>query len=100
MRIRLIRDRQRIELLASLLVPGDIVLFQRGDRIPADVRILECVDLEIDESTLTGETNPVTKHIQAIVEFGAEIPLVERRNIAFMGSLVQNGDFLIYFLKS
>lgn len=48
-------------LLASELVPGDVVRFSTGDRIPADVRLISDVDLEIDESSLTGENRPMRK---------------------------------------
>ena len=47
---------------SSYTVPGDIVFFSVGDRVPADVRLIEAIDLQIDESSLTGETKPSTKH--------------------------------------
>ncbi len=58
----LVRDGVTSSVLANELVPGDIVTFSTGDRIPADVRICQCVSLEIDESTLTGEIKPRKKH--------------------------------------
>lgn len=58
----LIRDGVNSSVLANELVPGDVVTFSTGDRIPADVRICECVSLEVDESTLTGEIKPRRKH--------------------------------------
>ncbi|KAB5592664.1 Calcium-transporting P-type ATPase, PMR1-type protein [Ceratobasidium theobromae] len=57
----ILRDGHQVHLLANELVPGDIVTFQVGDRIPADTRILNSLDLEIDESSLTGETRPARK---------------------------------------
>lgn len=75
-------------------MPGDLITFNTGDRIPADLRITSATDLEIDESTLTGETRPAKKSIDAITEGGmglGGLPIAERRNIAFMGTLVRNG---------
>ncbi|KAG4105484.1 PMR1-type calcium-transporting P-type ATPase [Neocallimastix lanati (nom. inval.)] len=86
-----IRHGQLSSMLGNDLVPGDIVRFSIGDRIPADVRITTAVDLEIDESSLTGETKPCLKNTEAISRDTPEINLAERKNIAFMGTLVRNG---------
>ncbi|WP_243685463.1 HAD-IC family P-type ATPase [Methanosarcina barkeri] len=56
-----VRDGKEVKVLSSLLVPGDILLLQAGDRIPADARLLEALSLQIDESSLTGESVPVEK---------------------------------------
>jgi Ca2+-transporting ATPase len=61
-----------------------------GDRIPADIRLLTSLDLEIDESSLTGETRPARKKIDACPP---RAPLSERSSIAFMGTLVRNGRY-------
>lgn len=114
----LVRDGVTSSVLANELVPGDVVTFSTGDRIPADVRICECVSLEIDESTLTGEIKPRRKHADVVPrssttlagngsangngsaityagENGSAIGDVtsinERENIAFMGTLVKSG---------
>ncbi|CCO31399.1 hypothetical protein BN14_05440 [Rhizoctonia solani AG-1 IB] len=84
----IIRDGQQVHLLANELVPGDVVTFNVGDRIPADIRLLTSLDLEIDESSLTGETRPARKKIDACPP---RAPLSERSSIAFMGTLVRNG---------
>ncbi|KAK7550153.1 calcium-transporting P-type ATPase-like protein [Phyllosticta citricarpa] len=96
---------------ASQLVPGDLVLFHTGDRIPADIRITHAADLTIDESNLTGENEPVSKEPQVIDRHasrsssprapsysspaagtvGADIRLNDQKNIAFMGTLVRSG---------
>ncbi|KAL4885348.1 hypothetical protein BJY04DRAFT_231854 [Aspergillus karnatakaensis] len=103
---------------AGELVPGDLVLFTVGDRIPADIRITAATDLTIDESNLTGENEPVVKYADAIRSprnlptstpkivspprspfydapasgaVGADIRLNEQHNIAFMGTLVRSG---------
>ncbi|KAG7817769.1 hypothetical protein KL942_003285 [Ogataea angusta] len=76
-------------VMASTLVPGDLVHFQVGDRIPADVRLTEAVHLTIDESNLTGETNPISKNLDVVTK---PMPSIgERTNIAFMGTLVRDG---------
>ncbi len=62
----LIRDGVTSSVLANELVPGDVVTFSTGDRIPADVRVAECVSLEVDESTLTGEIKPRRKHAEVV----------------------------------
>lgn len=85
----LTRDGSTETVLASGLVPGDLVHFSIGDRIPADVRIIESTDLSIDESNLTGETNPVSKN-HATLSPGKR-PISECSNIAFMGTLVRDG---------
>ncbi|TPX51507.1 hypothetical protein SeMB42_g01089 [Synchytrium endobioticum] len=86
-----IRSGRSFSILASELVPGDIVVFATGDRIPADIRIAVAVDLEIDESSLTGETEPCRKNANQIIRESADLPLADRKNIAFMGTLVRNG---------
>lgn len=81
-------------VLASSLVPGDLVHFDIGDRIPADIRLTEAINLEIDESNLTGETDPVFKHtdtVQAGVPYSGILPVSQRNNVAFMGTLVSGG---------
>lgn len=69
-----------------------MVKFGIGDRIPADCRLVSAVDLEIDESNLTGENKPCRKVIEAITgnEY-TELSITERKNIAYMGTLVRNG---------
>ncbi|VEU19562.1 DEKNAAC100209 [Brettanomyces naardenensis] len=76
-------------VLASTLVPGDLIHFAVGDRIPADVRLTEAVHLTIDESNLTGETRPVTKFTAPITALNS--PISKRNNIALMGTLVRDG---------
>jgi magnesium-transporting ATPase (P-type) len=82
------RDSRQTTVLASELLPGDIVSFTVGDRIPADVRLLTTLDLYIDESSLTGEAHAVRKSTDPCAK---GVPLGERSSVAFMGSLVRNG---------
>lgn len=85
----LVRDGRPQRTLANDLLPGDLVTFSVGDRIPADVRLVSATSLEIDESSLTGETIPASKDTQPCANPMA--PLAERSCIAFMGTLVRNG---------
>lgn len=84
----LLRDGRQLHVLANELVPGDIVTFSTGDRVPADVRMLTAVDLEVDESSLTGETDTRTKGVEPCAP---GVALAERSSIAHMGTLVKNG---------
>ncbi|KAF8342682.1 calcium-transporting P [Cantharellus anzutake] len=84
----LLRDSRQKTVLANELLPGDIVSFTVGDRIPSDVRLITALDLELDESSLTGESHAVRKAVEPS-RFGA--PLGERTSMAFMGTLVRNG---------
>ncbi|KAK6201644.1 calcium/mangenease P-type ATPase [Scheffersomyces amazonensis] len=88
----LTRNGSTSTVLASTLVPGDLVHFTQGDRIPADVRLTDAVHLTIDESNLTGENRPVKKTTNPIIYETNDIPPVTIRNsIAFMGTLVRDG---------
>lgn len=76
--------------LARELVPGDVVYLNVGDRVPADLRLFESVDLTIDESSFTGETEPARKNVAAVLRpNGAHS---SNTNIAFMGTLVRCGN--------
>jgi P-type Ca2+ transporter type 2C len=86
----LIRDGRKTHTLANELLPGDLVTFGVGDRIPADLRIIQATALEVDESSLTGETVPAGKTASPCPA-GTVVPLAERASIAFMGTLVRNG---------
>ncbi|TPX71624.1 hypothetical protein CcCBS67573_g06110 [Chytriomyces confervae] len=93
---KVVRNSSTIKVLAEDLVPGDICHLTAGDRIPADIRLITVNDAELDESSLTGETKPMRKQVDAI-EMGSSgsqsaPPLAERTNIAFMGSLLRNGN--------
>ncbi|CAK4728271.1 unnamed protein product [Aphanomyces euteiches] len=89
-RARAIRDGSLCEVEAADLVPGDVVVFSTGDRIPADARLVEAIDLEVDESSLTGETHVVAKHTKPILSAHLH-PIAERKNLVYMGTLVRGG---------
>ncbi|GGF87642.1 cation-translocating P-type ATPase [Paenibacillus aceti] len=75
---------------AKELVPGDIIMVESGDRIPADVRWLSANSLDVEESALTGESHPVGKHAGVLRE--AEVPLGDQKNLGFMGTMVTRGS--------
>ncbi|XP_011899396.1 PREDICTED: calcium-transporting ATPase type 2C member 1 isoform X14 [Cercocebus atys] len=85
-----VREGKLEHTLARDLVPGDTVCLSVGDRVPADLRLFEAVDLSIDESSLTGETTPCSK-VTAPQPAATNGALASRSNIAFMGTLVRCG---------
>ena len=88
-RCRVLREGESGEIDAEALVPGDIVLLEPGDRVPADLRLFRSHDLEVDESLLTGESLPVQKNSEAVLP--ADTVLGERANMLFTGTLVSRG---------
>ena len=86
---RVRRDGRVIDLDAALLVPGDIVLLEAGDRIPADGRLLAAHTLEVDEAALTGESHAVGKST-AVLD-AADLPLGDRLNLLYMNTVVTRG---------
>jgi P-type Ca2+ transporter type 2C len=87
--VRVRRDARTQEISSSLVVPGDIVLVEAGDFVPADCRILESTNLQTQEASLTGESLPVRKTDRALP--GSELAIGDRRNMIFMGTFVING---------
>ncbi|WP_223588585.1 calcium-translocating P-type ATPase, SERCA-type [Neobacillus bataviensis] len=88
--VSVLRDGQWIKLPSKEIVSGDILKFSSGDRIGADVRIIESRSLEIEESALTGESVPVSKHIECLTNPNPGIGDME--NIAFMGTMITRGS--------
>lgn len=84
-----LRDGSRKTIPSPQLVPGDVVLLEAGNFIPADVRLTDAVNLRVEEAALTGESVPVQK--DATIRLEADIPLGDRKNTAFMGTLVNYG---------
>src|SRR5512142_295882 len=89
------RDGQVIELPAEQLVPGDIVVLEAGDKVPADGKIIRAATLEIDESALTGESAPVPKQVEPVES--VDTPLGDRVDMAYMNTEVTRGaaDILV-----
>ncbi|RXA19916.1 calcium-transporting P-type ATPase, PMR1-type [Methanosarcina sp. MSH10X1] len=83
-----VRDGKEVKIPSSLLVPGDILILQAGDRIPADARLLEALSLKIDESSLTGESVAVEKSTEV---FPTETPQPDRKNMVYTGTSVTYG---------
>jgi Ca2+-transporting ATPase len=86
---RVRRDGQVVEISAEEIVPGDLVLFEAGDRVPADGRLLVAATLEIEEAALTGESTPVLKDTASIEQ--ADAPLGDRLNMGYMNCSVTRG---------
>jgi len=84
-----LRDRKEEEIPIDQIVPGDIIIFNAGDIIPADCLILESKGLFVNEATLTGETYPVEKSTKTL---NAETPLAQRTNSLWMGTSVESGS--------
>ncbi|MFZ5945919.1 MAG: HAD-IC family P-type ATPase [Bacillota bacterium] len=87
---KVIIDNQLSCIPVSQLVPGDIILIDQGDKIPADCRLISASDLEIDEANLTGESIPVIKIAEKNSESGT--PLAEQNNMIFMSTYVTKGS--------
>ena len=83
-----LREGKEVKIPSSELVPGDILLLQTGDRIPADARLLDALSLKIDESSLTGESVPVQKSTGI---FPPETPQPDRKNMVYTGTSVAYG---------
>ena len=90
---KVIRNGKQISLHSDELVPGDIVVLEAGDAVPADGRIIENASLKIEEAALTGESVPVNKMIDALNLTGGseDVPLGDRKNMCYMGSTVVYG---------
>ena len=90
---KVIRDGKQVVIPSAELVPGDIVVLEAGDAVPADGRIIENASLKIEEAALTGESVPVNKLIDALNLVGEnqDIPLGDRKNMCYMGSTVVYG---------
>lgn len=90
---KVIRDGKMVHMASSELVPGDVVLLEAGDSVPADCRVIESASMKIEEAALTGESVPVEKHADAIslAEGADDVPLGDRKNMCYMGSTVVYG---------
>lgn len=89
---KVIRDGRQISLRSEELVPGDVVILEAGDSVPADGRILECASMKVEEAALTGESLPVTKTNSALsCQEGKDVSLGDRKNMVYMGSTVVYG---------
>jgi Ca2+-transporting ATPase len=87
--VRVLRDGHPVNISARDLVPGDLVVLEAGNVVPADVRLVVAVNLRIQESALTGESEPVEKQVASLAT--ADLPLGDRRNMGYLGTLVTYG---------
>lgn len=85
---KVIRDGQKVQVPSTELVPGDVVLLTSGDKVPADLRLIQTRNLQVNESALTGESIAVEKTTQPLE---SDAPLAERSNMAYAGSFVTFG---------
>lgn len=90
--IKVIRDNQEMTIASADLVPGDVMIISEGVRIPADGEIIKCSDLCVDESSLTGESEPVWKDLKENIEESADY---WRKDYCYSGTLVTNGSAYI-----
>ena len=86
---RVIRDGNEVQILAEDLVPGDVMIIEEGDRISADARLIAASDMQVNQSTLTGESNPVRKSQDPVLEDG--LTRFEMPNLIFEGTSVSSG---------
>ncbi len=89
-----LRDGKVESIKSEDLVVGDVILLDAGDAIPADCRIFECASMKIEEAALTGESVPVNKLVKALTlsnDKSDEVPLGDRKNMAYMGSTLVYG---------
>ena len=86
---RVLRDSNTKEIPIEEIVPGDIVLLEAGNTVPADMRLLEVVSLKANEASLTGESNPIDKTMHELP--GEDIDLGDRTNMVFRGTQITNG---------
>lgn len=85
---KVLRDEKTEVLESSNLVPGDVVILEAGDAVPADGRLIECASLKIEEAALTGESTPENKTVYTIAK---DVTLGDRENMCYMGSTVVYG---------
>lgn len=84
-----IRGAKELTIKAEMLVPGDIILLQSGDKVPADVRLVKVASLQTLEAALTGESTPVNKFTEELTD--PQLPVSERKNMAFTGTSIGRG---------
>jgi Ca2+-transporting ATPase len=84
-----LRDGAEMKIPARELVPGDVILLHTGDRIPADARLIEVINLQVEEAALTGESVPLEKYVHALE--GDDLSIGDRRNMVYAGTAATYG---------
>jgi Ca2+-transporting ATPase len=98
---KVIRDGQEVEIPTEQIVLGDIVKLSQGDKIPADCRIIEGRNFEVDESSLTGESEPVKKQNKGEkINAGPDLPLQDQKNMLFLGTYIAKGNGTAVVVKT
>ena len=87
-RVLVLRGGKDESIDSKELVPGDIILLEAGSRVPADSRLIEAANLEVDEAALTGESRPVNKKLATVDE---DVGIGDQKNMVFMGTVITNG---------
>ncbi|TFG03214.1 MAG: cation-transporting P-type ATPase [Promethearchaeota archaeon] len=95
-----IRDGLKLDIPTKEVVIGDLLVLTQGDRIPADGRIIQSANLEVNESSLTGESEPQKKMEQGISLNGANIPVADRNNMIFYGTYITTGNGTAIAIKT
>jgi Ca2+-transporting ATPase len=83
-----LRDGKEVKVQTGEIVPGDIILVYTGDKVPADARLIEAINLKVDEASLTGESSPVNKDVKSLP---ADTQLSDKRNMIFTGTVAVYG---------
>jgi len=85
------RDGQKKEIDAKQLVPGDVIIIETGDKVPADARLISAFNLQTQEAALTGESQPVKKNTDAIDDKDGKTAIADRKNMVFSSTIVVSG---------
>ncbi|MBT4935628.1 calcium-translocating P-type ATPase, SERCA-type [Candidatus Woesearchaeota archaeon] len=88
LKAKVLRDGKEIKIESKFVVPGDIIILETGDKIPADARLIEIHTLETQEGPLTGESQPVTKDLTVLKD---KTPLADRKNMVYSATVISNG---------
>lgn len=88
LKAKVVRDGKVQEIAASEVVPGDILILEEGDKIPADARLIQAINLETQEASLTGESTPVEKNIDLLKE---DTPVADQKNMVFSSTIITRG---------
>jgi len=88
LKAKVLRDGKEIKIDAKMIVPGDIIILETGDKVPADSRLIEIHSLQTQEGPLTGESQPVTKEQKVLPE---KTPLADRKNMVYASTIISNG---------
>ncbi len=96
----LIRNGQKADILTKSVVVGDLLVLKQGDRVPADGRIVQGSNLEVNESSLTGESEPVRKNLEGAGLTKKDVSIAERHNMIFYGTFITTGNATAIAVKT